>query len=88
MIMAQNEEMVHTILLSASLEEPLVVHFEPVGGELTLAAGEHFRLLVHGPTDETLEIMHAPHSITVWPSPRLKVRVFDVSGAELSILGF
>ena len=64
------------------------MHFEPVGGELKLAAGEHLRLLVKGPTDETLELMHGKDSITVWPSPQLKITVFEMSGNEIQVLGF
>jgi hypothetical protein len=82
------ESATHTILLSASLKGPLAVHFEPVDGEHALAAGEHFRLLIQGPTNESLEIAHERDAVTVWPSARLKVRVFDMSGTELDILGF
>ena len=76
-----------TILLSASTAQ-LTVLFEPGGGQFVLEPGESFRVLVHGPEEETMEVMHGPDYISVWPSPRLKVRIFDKSGSELEILGY
>lgn len=78
----------HTILISATPTGPVVVVFEPVGGERVLAGGDHFRLEVAGPKDETLEIMHGPDHLTVWASPLLTVRVFDNAGNRLDILGY
>ena len=78
----------HSIVLSAPPDTPIIVYFEPVGGEIALAPGQHVRLVVHGPSEETLEIAHEKDSITVWPSPKLTVKVYDMSGIELQILGF
>jgi hypothetical protein len=78
----------HTILLSASLVEPVTVLFEPVGAERVLAAGEHLRFVISGPKDETIEMMHGRDTVTVWPGPRLEVRVFDQAGHKIEVLGW
>ena len=86
--MKQNSRDHCTIVLSSARDRPLTVHFEPAGGSRELAQGETFRIDVSGPRGETIEIMHQPDSVTVWPSPALVVSVFDHAGNVMPILGY
>jgi hypothetical protein len=78
----------YVIRLSATEGRPLSVQFEPAGGERSIAPGDHFDIRVLGPADEWIEVIHGEGFITIWPSPRLKVKVFDSLGGDLNILGY
>jgi hypothetical protein len=78
----------YVIQLSAIEAKPLSIQFEPAGGEYVLAPGEHLKIVVRGPENETIEVVHGNEFVTIWPSPRLRVRVFHSSGEEVTVLGY
>ncbi|SNT29805.1 hypothetical protein SAMN05421812_104331 [Asanoa hainanensis] len=75
-------------LIQASGDAPVIVTFEPSGAEYSIGAGDH--MVVEWPdADGPLmgTIQHSPTGLTVGePSGRM-ARIWNSSGAELSILG-
>ena len=54
-------------LIRSETGEPILVRFEPAGGDRILAPDDYFRLVVVGPSDETIEIVHGADYLAVWP---------------------
>ena len=77
-----------TVILRAADDQELTILFEPAGGPHVLQPEDELRLVVTGPVTETVELSHGNDWVSVWPSPRLSVRVYRHSGEELAILGY